>query len=132
MINPIKRYSLILQLFRFGIVGLTAASLHFVIVVLLVQYKFLLPLAANVVGFLISFQVSYWGHRTWTFNHSVALHRIAFPKLFTIQVVNLILNETLFYMFLKQSLPYPIALLLVLTILPVFTFTISKLWIFEE
>lgn len=131
MIKLIKRFPLFFQLFRFGVVGISAASIHFVIVILLVQFKLLTPLTANIIGFLISFQASYWGHRIWTFNDSMVLHRIALPKLFALQVLNFTMNETLFFVFLKENLPYPIALFLVLAILPIFTFTISKLWIFE-
>jgi putative flippase GtrA len=122
---------LISQLFRFGMVGITAASIHFITVMLLVQNFFLAPLVANIFGFLISFQVSYWGHRLWTFQETSVLHRTTFPKLLLVQVVNFSANETLFYIFLSLHLPYPLALLVVLTILPIFTFVSSKLWVFR-
>lgn len=122
---------LILQLSRFGTVGIIAASIHFTTVVLLVQTFFLAPLVANVFGFLVSFQVSYWGHRLWTFQNTVALHRDTLPKLLLVQVLNFSANETLFYIFLSLHLPYPLALLFVLTILPGFTFVSSKLWVFK-
>jgi len=119
------------QIMRFGIVGLTAATIHFSIVVMLVQFAGLQPLVANVFGFLISFQVGYWGHRTWTFNGTSVLHREALPRLLTVQVVAFTANETLFYTFLQMHLPYQVALLIVLTILPIFTFLMSKLWVFK-
>jgi putative flippase GtrA len=122
---------LIYQLFRFGIVGIIAASIHFSIVVLLVQNNLLTPLLANIVGFAGGFQVSYWGHRLWTFNASATLHRVALPRLIVVQVISLLANETLFYIFLSLNLPYPVALLIVLTTLPIFTFISSKLWVFR-
>lgn len=122
---------LFLQLCRFGVVGVLAAIVHFSIVVLLVQNADLAPLIANIFGFIIAFQVSYWGHRLWTFNGTITLHRVAIAKLFFVQVVNFVLNESLFYLFLIVGLPYPIALLIVLAILPVFTFALSKLWVFR-
>jgi len=126
-----NRMHLFAQLLRFGIVGLTAAALHFSIVVGAVEYLALLPLIANVFAFAFAFQISYWGHRLWTFAGTTSLHREAFPKLMLIQVINFAANESLFYIFLNLNLPYPVALLIVLTTLPVFTFISSKLWVFR-
>lgn len=122
---------LFLQFCRFGIVGLTAAVIHYSIVVELVQKMSLPPLIANVFAFLIAFQMSYWGHRLWTFNDSVSLHRDAFPKLLLVQSVNFTINESLFYLFMVWGLPYNIALLIILSILPILTFASSKLWVFR-
>ncbi len=123
--------SLFWQVCRFGIVGLTAAAIHFSIVVCLVRADWLAPLVANIVGFMVSFQVSYWGHRLWTFNDNMTLHRVAFLKLLLVQIVNFTANESLFYFFLLFNFPYEVALLMVLTILPIFTFVSSKLWVFK-
>lgn len=123
---------LLKQLTRFGIVGVCAASVHFSIVIFLVETNGIKPLIANVAAFLISFQVSYWGHRSWTFSGTTTLHRIALPKLFLVGSCGLVANEGLFYLFLSVlNLPYQLALLFVLTILPIINFTLGKLWIFK-
>lgn len=121
----------LLQIARFIIVGGSAAVVHFSVVVLLVQLFHYAPLIANVGGFMVSFQVSYWGHRVWTFADTVTLHREAYPKLVAVQLVNFALNESLFYFFLSLHLPYQLALLIVLAILPAFTFVSSKFWVFQ-
>lgn len=126
MMTPLFR-----QIFRFGVVGVIAAVAHFNMVVFLVQNFQYAPLVANAFAFLVSFQMSYWGHRLWTFGDTVTLHRVAIPKLLLVQLINFLANETLFYIFLSCNLPYPIALIIVLTILPIFTFISSKLWIFR-
>lgn len=126
-----KIFSLVFQVGRFGIVGVTAASIHFLTVVFLVQNFLIEPLAANVMGFLISFQVSYWGHRLWTFQGTTALHRTAFSKLLLVQLINFSANELLFYIFLSLHFPYQLALIMVLTILPIFTFLSGKFWVFR-
>ena len=127
----LNNFPLFSQLARFGVVGLTAASVHFSIVVILVQNELFVPLAANVVAFLISFQVSYWGHRRFTFPGSVTQHREAYSKLVLLQLANLAANEGLFYFFLMMNLPYQLALLIVLGTLPIVTFTVSKFWVFR-
>jgi putative flippase GtrA len=119
------------QLLRFGIVGLSAAATQFCLVVVLVEHRLCVPLMANFFAFIIAFQVSYWGHRLWTFNAGQTRHSTALPRLLFVQILNFTANETLFYIFLSLKWPYPIALLMVLTVLPFFTFLSSKLWVFR-
>ncbi len=122
---------LFLQICRFGLVGLTAAAIHFSMVVLLVQTFSLPPLIANIGGFMVAFNCSYWGHRLWTFQDTLSMHSVALPKLLIVQLVNFAANESLFFIFLWWNLPYTIALLLVLMVLPIFTFIASKWWVFR-
>lgn len=120
------------QLIRFGIIGLCAAAVHFGILIALVEIKHFNPLVANIFAFFISFQISYWGHRSWTFYGTTVSHRIAFPKLLLIGSTNFAANEGLFYIFLTVfNLPYPVAQFLVLTILPIANFTLGKYWVFR-
>ena len=118
------------QLCRFGLVGLSAAAIHFSVVVWLVSMQKVPPLLANIAGFLLAFQLSYWGHRQWTFRVNVA-HKPAAMKLLLVQLFNFSLNESLFALFLALQIPYQWALLLVLGILPAFTFILSKQWVFR-
>lgn len=125
-------YPLLFQIIRFGIIGFGAATVHFSLVVLLVEMQDLKPLVANIIGFMVAFQVSYWGHRYWTFSETTALHRVAFPRLFVVNCLGFIANESIFYVFLTAfSLPYPLALFFTLSILPLVTFTLGKLWVFR-
>lgn len=119
------------EIFCFGLVGVTAAGIHFSVVVLLVQIYKLLPLVANIFGFLVAFQMSYWGNRLWTFSKTEALHRVVLPKLLLVQVLNFLANEFLFYILLSLNIPYPIALIFVIIVLSVFTFASNKLWVFR-
>lgn len=126
-----KRFMpLIRQISRFGIVGLTAAAVHYTTVVSVVTYTGMHPLMANIIGFIVGFQVSYSGHRLWTFRESLVAHREAYPKLLLVQAFNFIGNELLFFLFLEMNLPYKLALVIVLTILPIFTFLMNKFWVF--
>jgi putative flippase GtrA len=124
--------SLFLQLSRFAIVGVIAALVHFCVVILLVQDAQMAPLLANGVAYLCAFQVSYWGHRVWTFAATHVLHQAALPKLFLAQTITFCANESLFYVFLLLKLPYPVALLIVLSVLPLFSFLAGKYWVFES
>ncbi len=122
----------ILQIMRFGLIGVTAAVVHFNTVVMLVQEFQYAPLIANVAGFLIAFQVSYWGHRNWTFSDTAMSHSDAYPRLMLVQITNFAINEYLYYIFLSLHLPYQLALIIVIAIMPIFTFITSKWWVFQS
>jgi putative flippase GtrA len=120
------------QIIRFGLVGSLAAATQLTVVMTLVEMGLLQPLAANIVGFMIAFQVSYWGHRHWTFNAIGVQHSVAVPRLFFIASSGFIANELFFYIMMSVfHLPYIPALLVVLTILPTITFISSKFWVFR-
>jgi putative flippase GtrA len=119
------------QLVRFVVIGASAALVNFAIVVALVESHLLQPLSANVVAFIIAFQISYWGHRHWTFA-ATNQHKIAVPRLLIVSISNFFINQSLFYILLYQyHLHYMIALLIVLATLPLITFTINKFWVFK-
>jgi putative flippase GtrA len=122
--------ALLWQLMRFGFIGVSASFVHFCTVVFLVQCFAFAPLYANVFGFILGFQVSYFGNYLWTFKQIKAPHRKALPKLLLLQLVNFALNESLFSLLLSFNLPYRLALLIVIMILPPFTFIVCKVWIF--
>ena len=126
-----NKMKIFFQLFRFGVVGLSAALVHFFVVVLLVQFDGLHPLIANIFGFSISFPLSYFGHKQWTFNARTTEHHVAIPKLLFVQLLNFAANETLYYIFLSLGIPYALALPIVIVVLPLFTFLSSKLWVFR-
>lgn len=121
-----------MQLIRFGIIGFCAAAVHTIIVVWLVKSFGFNPLIANIFAFLIAFNVSYVGHRYWSFAETNAKHKIAIPRFLLVAIISFILNEGLFYIFLNIfNFYYIAALLLVLIIVPIFTFVSSKLWVFK-
>ena len=122
----------LLQVCRFGIVGVTAASVHYFIVIFLVQNYAFNPLIANIFGFICAFQLSYWGHQQWTFADSAVIHREAMMKMLCLQLINFIINETLFSIFLVVGIPYQLALVIVLAVLPLATFIISRQWVFKS
>lgn len=127
----VLKNSLFAEFIRFGVIGMTAAAVHFSIVVLLVESHTLPPLMANVFAFFIAFQVSYFGHRQWTFGAETN-HSIAMPKLLLISFSVFMANEGSYYVLMSAfHLPYALALFIVLAVLPVFTFTLSKFWVFR-
>lgn len=121
------------QLLWFGIIGVSALLVHFISVSLILVPAGLPPLWANVAGYLIAFQVSYWGHRLKTFQAGHLPHRIALPRFFAVSSASFLLNEACYFVLLHYTrLDYRISLLLVLAAVAVVTFVLSKLWAFSS
>lgn len=120
------------QIVRFSLVGGSAFAVHFSMVSIVVPLG-IQPLAANVVGFLIAFGVSYIGHRYWTFPTANSARHAAVIRFFAVAVFGFAVNETLYWLLLAATpLGYKTALIVVLAVVAVMTFTVSRLWAFRD
>lgn len=126
------RPQFIKQLIKFGIVGVSTVIANFVTVIILVSLFKLHPLVANIVGFVVAFQVSFYGHHFWTFPRNGNKLRLAMKKYFMVAIGSFFLNEALYALLLsKLQLHYIPALILVLVTIPPISFVFSKLWVFK-
>lgn len=122
---------MILQLARFGVVGVAAMAVHWLVVRALVPLG-LAPLIANIIGFGVAFNVSYFGHRNWTFGSAEA-HSTTLRRFFAVAISSFVLNECLFYLLLRFThLDYQIALAIVLVAVAALTFVLSRWWAFRS
>lgn len=118
------------ELFWFGVIGISALVTHFVLVLVLVPLG-LHPLVANVLAYLLAFQVSYWGHRLKTFNAGHLAHRQTLPRFFAVASLSFLVNEALYFLLLHYTpMDYRLALLIVLFAVAVMTFLLSRSWAF--
>lgn len=121
------------QLLWFGLTGATAAITHLFVVLWLVEGAGLAPLRANVAGFGLAFIVSYAGHRHFTFAGCDSPHHQALPRFLLVALAGLLLNQGAFALLLSfTSLPYPLALVLVLAAVAVLTFVLGRHWAFSQ
>ncbi|WP_200332537.1 GtrA family protein [Thiocystis violacea] len=121
------------RLARFGLVGIVATLVHLGVVVSLVESGVLPePLVANLFAFSCAVFVSYYGHNYWTFRQrrgSVP----QFLRFLVITVMALGLNQLILYVVTRPlGLDYRIGLLLVLCLVPLFTYALSHFWVFRE
>ena len=127
----------LLRIARFGIVGLTAAAVHYWVVIALVEVVLIAPLQANVGGFFVAFWISYFGHRHWTFSDAVATHNegehSSFLRFLLVALLGFCMNELLFYLLLRYAgWPYYFALAVVVFTVAVMTYVLSRLWAFRH
>jgi putative flippase GtrA len=129
---PRRRESVFPQIIRFGIVGGFAAIINMLVVVWLVRNFNMQPLLANIFAFLIAFNISYTGHHYWSFANAKRKYCSSVSRFLVVAIMSFILNEGLFYIFLRLfSWYYVWALLLTLLIVPIFSFICSKFWAFK-
>lgn len=121
------------QLFWFGVVGVSAMLLHFSLVTLVLVPLGAPPLIANVLGFLGAFQLSYWGHRHFTFEARHVPHRQALPRFFGVACLSFCVNEAMYFLLLRfTALDYRVSLAIVLFAVAALTFLLGKLWAFAS
>lgn len=109
-------------------IGITSTLVHLTVVVGLVTCG-LAPLIANIIAFLIAFNISFFGHRRLTFAQLQDNKQLQPLPFLLVAITAGILNEYMYYLLLHYThLNYLVALILVVSLVAVFTFTASKLW----
>ncbi len=119
------------ELFWFGAVGLTAMAVHLASVALVLVPLGLSPLVANVLAFLMAFQVSHAGHRRFTFSHHDAPASQSRRRFFAVACTSFAVNEILYAVLLHfTTLDFRVALFIVLVLVAALTFVSSRSWAF--
>jgi putative flippase GtrA len=125
---------LLLQYGRFGIVGLGATLIHVLAYAGLIELLAAPPLVANALGFAAGVNLSFAGHRGWTFRdqHARADARRSLPRFWAVALLGFALNTTFVWLVTGPlALAYGWAIPLIAGVTPVVTFALSKLWAFR-
>lgn len=125
--------ALLQQISLFVAVGCAAAATHWVVAVGCVEVLHLAPLAANLVGWLVAFVVSFTGHYRLTFRHTRTPWTVAVRRFFLISAAGFGINESAYALLLHTTtIPYDLLLALILIGLAFVTFIASRLWAFRH
>ncbi len=121
------------ELFWFGVVGVTAMLVHLGSVSLLLVPIGLPPLVANVLGFLLAFQVSHAGHHRLTFVAAEAPVSRSRKRFFLVALSSFAVNELMYAVLLHfTDLDYRVALAIVLFAVAALTFVSARTWAFAS
>jgi len=124
---------LIRQITFFVAVGCAAAATHWAVAVGCVEAFGAPPLAANLIGWMIAFVVSFSGHYRLTFRHSPIPWTVAARRFLFISAIGFLINESAYAWLLHATnVPYDILLALILIGLAFATFIASRLWAFRH
>lgn len=122
---------LILQIIRFGSVGIMVSAIHYLIAVLMISFG-VWPLWANFFAFIFALHLSFFGHFYWTFAHVQAFRLSTAMRYLAVAVFGFCVNEGLFYSLLHWTQIGPQwCLLWVLLIVAAITFQLSRFWVFK-
>lgn len=115
----------------FLVVGALAALVHYIIAVMLEGVYDVQPAWSNLLGFCFAFPVSYVGHRTFTFTDNTKPHHQAFPRFLLVAILGFLANQSLVLIALHFTiLPFWLVLALVMLLVAVSTYVLSKYWAF--
>jgi putative flippase GtrA len=121
------------QIFKFGLIGISASLVHWLTVVIIVESFAIQPLLANIFGFLCSFTLSYQGHSNWTFKSTVPRGHQPLPRFVVVAILGFGLNESLYYLFYTvEKMNYIVGLTLAILLTSICTFVLSKIWAFNH
>jgi putative flippase GtrA len=124
--------ALALQYGRFAAVGAAATLVHVLAYAGVVAWWGISPLAANAVGFVAAVNVSFLGHRRWTFRAAGAAGR-SLARFCVVALAGFALNSLLVQLITGTlGLPYGWAIPAIAGGTPVVTFTLSRLWAFRD
>lgn len=117
---------------QFVLVGGAAAATHLMAVALWVHWAGMAPLVANGLAFLMAFVVSYNGHAFLTFARARARGWAVVGRYFAVASLSFAVNELLYAAALRWlNCNYLVSLLMVLMLVAVGTFALSKIWAFK-
>lgn len=121
------------QLSWFVVVGCAAAATHWVVVVAVVSLASLAPLAANVIGWLVAFVVSFSGHYQLTFRYQRAPMLRAALRFFLVSALGFCVNEASYAWLLHATtIRYDVLLAAILIAIAALTFILGRFWAFRS
>lgn len=117
------------RLIFFLFIGGMAALTHLCVVYLLVSHIDMNPLIANIFAFLLAFNVSFAGHKHLTFAKLSNQKELSLPHFFLVAASAGLLNEGVYYLFLRFTpLNYMTSLIVVLALVAIYTYCCSRYW----
>ena len=121
---------LIVQLFIFGVVGVTATLTHYFVALGTHEGLGVDLYIANLFGYVSAVLVSYFGHGKLTFKQELSWK--VFMRFALVSVLIFLLSEVILYCLgTFAKLPHRVSLGVVVCIIPLISFVLSKLWVFK-
>lgn len=115
----------------FLVVGSAAAAVHWGVVVGMVHAWGWRPLAANVIGWMVAFGVSFFGHHRLSFRDHRSALGISALRFFAVSAGGFLINETAYALLLKLGEQhFELMLAGVLAGVAVATYLLSRHWAF--
>lgn len=117
------------QILRFLVIGSGATLVHIITgMLLLFIYKESIPIfLINFIAFVFAFLFSYFGHKYFTFKANGNL-----IKFLCVAILGFVFNNLFLYLEIKAGFDRKIALPISIAVIPVATYFLSKIWVFNK
>jgi putative flippase GtrA len=120
------------QLGKFASVGVVATVLHVMTALGLNHFANVAPLRANVAAFVVATIWSYLGNWIWTFESKARFQQSA-PRFLAMSLGCFGINQAIVYgVTVMAQLPFWVAMIPVVAVVPVFSFWMSRTRIFNS
>lgn len=127
----IKRFGL-LRVMRYGMVGICAASTHFIMAYLVRHYGHVDPTLSNFAGFISGAVISYLGSYYFTFK-STEGHKRSLPRFALVWLIGIAINVGLFKILLTRfGVPFELNVLIAIAVTPVAQYLMLRFWAFKD
>ena len=124
------RVNLATSVFWFGVFGVLTTAIHVAVFTALVEILRVPPVLAAAPSFAVAVLVSYFCNRRWTFR-SQGGHDTCLPRFMLVALGGLLANVAITYLVVNLlGLRYGVALGIVITVIPVFTYVVNRRWTF--
>ena len=116
---------------RFFLVGIVATLIHMIVAAILIA-SFSVPVfLSNLIAFLVAFLFAFSGHYIWTFRKKANLYR-SLIRYFTISGTAFATNNLVLLGLVKSGrLSDMVSVILAALIIPLISYTASRLWGFK-
>jgi putative flippase GtrA len=122
----------VLTLGRFIIIGIAATLLHIGVALIALHFFGWAVFPSNLIAFLIAFVLAFIGHYHYTFRAAAQYHR-ALVRYFVISATAFAVNNVLLFALVKSGvLSDIVSVILAVAVIPLISFTASRLWGFRS
>lgn len=116
---------------RFGLVGISATSIHIVIVWLVMTLAGLNPILANTIAFTCAFCISFMGNYIWTFRSPGSPRRAMF-RFFIISAIAFFLNTSILVVLVQGGwFSHAVSAIISASLVPIISFIAIRFWGFN-
>lgn len=122
---------LLRQIITFGVVGVTATLVHYLVALFFTEFAALSVFLSNILGYGFAVSVSLFGHSVFSFRKKITQKVV--QRFVIVSLSTLAASEgVLFVLHDVLSVHHRIALAVVVCTIPVITFFLNKFWVYAS
>lgn len=127
--NTLLQYSIV----KYALVGLLGTAIHWGLLIALVEWAGVHPVAGSALGFLAVLMISYILNSKWTFRRTgEGMDMKQFIRYTIVSSSGLLINTIVMYASVELlSLPYWLGQAFVTIVVPLHNYAINRLWTFR-